>query len=121
MKAKITKTIRKTIPRFLKENSLGGIWLDDPYDINCGLCEDFAQEVIQQIAGGETSTLFMVWIEDLKGTPFPDASHAVICWKNGNKYMYFDAECPEGTSDVRKIPAMANQKKTREEVIEARK
>jgi hypothetical protein len=35
--------------------------------------------------------------------------------------MYFDAECPEGTSDVRKIPAMANQKKTREEVIEARK
>jgi len=105
----ISQVIRETLPRFLQR-------VEDPYDINCGLCEEFAICVIDQL-GGETEILCMVWIEDITDTPFPDAAHAVIRWESNEGYLYFDAECPEGTGDLSKIPAMANQGRTRQEVL----
>jgi len=115
MRDKITQAINATLPQYLADNKL-----PDVYDVNCGLCEDFAGEIIDQL-GGETDSLYMVWIEDLIDTPFPDASHSVICLNNNGERIFFDAECPEGTTDVRKIPAMVNQGVPRDEVIAQRK
>ena len=109
----ITDAVYRSLPCFLHS-------LPDPYDINCGECEDFAMHVINQL-GGETDTLYMAWIEDLVDTPYPDASHAVICFAGEDGIVYFDAECPGGTADLRKIPAMANAGRTREEVVGRRR
>jgi len=114
MREQIARAIRAALPNFLEEHGL-----EDPYDINCGLCEEFAIEIIDQL-GGETETLCMVWIEDVVDTPFPDASHAVICLVVDETYIYFDCECPEGTTDLRQIPAMKNQGKSRGDVLAER-
>jgi hypothetical protein len=94
--------------------------MEDPYDINCGQCEEFAHDVLDALGVDETDDLCAVWIEDLIDTPYPDASHKVIRWVDGPWVFYFDAECPEGTRDLSLLPVIANQGRTREEVIAAR-
>ena len=108
----VTQVIIETLPHFLQR-------VEDPYDINCGLCEDFANSVVDQL-GGETDKMCVVWIEDIIDTPYPDAAHAVVRLESDERYIYFDAECPGGVRDLCEVPAMANQKRTRAEVITER-
>jgi hypothetical protein len=61
-------------------------WADSPQQINNGLCEEFAEEVVRLIPNAKA-----IWIEDT----FPiDASHKVVSYKG----RYYDAELPEGSS-----------------------
>jgi hypothetical protein len=113
MKDQITKAIHATLPIYLEDGA-------DPYDINCGMCEEFAHEVLLAVGSSETLNPGAVWIEDLIDTPYPDANHKVIRWTSGPWVFYFDAECPEGTRDLSLLPVIANQGRTREEVIAAR-
>ena len=118
---RITQAIKVIVAQYLENKSE----ITDPYDINCGYCEDFGIEVLQ-LAGFDPYCVQpqlanLVWIEDLKDTPDPDASHAVIMleWFDG-QHMYFDSECPEGVVDAAKIPAVVNKNKTKEQVISER-
>jgi hypothetical protein len=111
MQERITQAIFDTLPGFLDR-------VPDPYDINCGLCEEFAHEAIDRL-GGETGSLWAVWLEDT----FPylvNVSHKVICWGSGAGPVYFDSECPEGTRDVNRIPVVANRGVSRVDVITER-
>ena len=85
----------------------------DPWDINCGLCEEFAIWVIDKL-GGENTVLSMVWVEDLEDI---DVGHAVICLDG---VIYFDAECPEGVSDLHDIPLVKNMGLSRAQAIAER-
>ena len=97
MRELITAQIRST---------LKGNW-PKPYDINCGLCEDFAQEVIHSLTGtGETPDLHMIWIEDLTHGKYKDFAHAVIRLNTPEGHLYFDAECPEGVYDLDDLPVV---------------
>ena len=118
--AQVTKAILAMIPKYLED-------VADPYDINCGLCEEFAIDVIRELGDGDDAEQFgMVWIEDMVDTPYPDASHAVIYLEAGTcGWLYFDAECPQGVTDVSLIPAIANSgeygaSKSRAEIIAER-
>ena len=88
-----------------------------PYDINCGLCEEFAYAVIRRLTGEETAGLHTNGIEDIPGTPAIWASHVIVQWNNKGAPIYFDAECPEGVADLRRLPLVANRYKTRAEVV----
>ena len=96
MREKITQAIQKALVEIQVS----------PFDINCGLCEEFALHVITKLQGKETDNLYIVWIEDIIDTPFPDASHAVICWDTEDGRIFFDSECPNGTNDLSEIPSM---------------
>lgn len=123
---RITDAIKWTTRAYLKDDSKMHPKITDPYDINCGHCEDFAIEVLKRAGfdpySSDPQLAEMVWIEDLIDTPDPDASHAVVRleWFDG-QFMYFDSECPKGTLDAAKIPAVANKEKSRDEVIAERK
>lgn len=98
--------ITETIKRFL----LSGDW-PRPYDINCGLCEDFAIGVIDAITGErENETLYLIWIED-QHPRYEHYAHAVICLPLRDGYMYFDSECPVGVTDLNDIPVVKNNPK----------
>ena len=73
----------------------------DSFFINCGLCEDFAADVIERAGIGE-----LIWLDDIDPSPESDLRwrrrqrvadkicHAVVL-HNGKYY----AECPQGVSD----------------------
>jgi len=103
----ITQTIRKSLTEFP----------EDPYDINCGQCEDFAIHVIDQL-GGEGGDLYMVWLDDIEH--YSNFSHAVIRWDSGDGFIYFDSECPEGTDNLDRLPLVANTGRLRKEVLAER-
>ncbi len=96
-----------------------GKFVSDPYDINCGQCEEFATYVVDQL-GGETHHLYPVWIEDMLDTPYPDAAHKVVCFHSMGVNIYFDAECPNGTTNLDRLPLIANRGRTRGEVLAGR-
>jgi len=60
----------------------------EPEDINCGLCEEFADDVCRFVAGSRK-----MFIDELSGGTLP--SHAVIVYGG----IYYDAECPTGSAD----------------------
>jgi len=120
--AEVTKAILVLIPKYLADDDVA--WLakkarsrPDLYDINCGLCYVFAMDVIE-LFGGETDELDVVWLDEIIDNGPP---HAVIRLKYGKHWLYFDAECPHGTNDPKRIPAFVNQGKSRAEVIKARR
>ena len=112
MKKTITDTINKLLSKYLEDFAY-------PYDINCGECDEFAMDVIRKIQDGETENLCMIWIEDMIGGKYEHLAHAVIQWKSPEGYVYFDAECPEGTDDLDQLPLVKNHGKKREEVVNA--
>lgn len=76
------------------------------WDINNGLCEDFALDIISKF-GGESDTLFGVWLDEY------GVNHFVICFNE----KYYDAECPDGVDRITDIPCYKNRNRTREEVL----
>lgn len=115
MKDKISSAIRALLPKYMFILTNDGRDDAHPYDINCGLCEDFALEVIG-LVGGETDDLVMVWIEDLDER-YEDYSHCVIQLEEDGQTYWFDSECPNGVIHLEDIPCVQNRKKPRKEVI----
>lgn len=113
--ARITSNQFKTIlsqirDSFLEKMKEKGFWLNGkrrhdpfPWDINNGLCEDFALEVLKHVPKAE-----MVDIVDFEGTKNEEKncdlllefSHFWILW-NGKHY---DAECIDGVKIHRELP-----------------
>lgn len=83
----------------------------DPFFINCGLCEDFAVDVIVRAGTGE-----FIWLDDIKPVlvrrrrvrrrSSNEINHAAVLHDG----KYYDAECPQGVSDYNKLPLVANMK-----------
>jgi hypothetical protein len=100
----------------------GGV--TDPWDINNGLCEVWAEYVVDRLPGAE-----LVWLDEIAQEPemwdtsdpdenyFLGPSHCVVRYKN----KLYDAECHTGVTNWRKLPVEVNKNKTREQVIAARK
>jgi hypothetical protein len=94
-----------------------GEYLEDyptAWDINNGLCEAFAQDVLE-ICGGETRDCYGLWLDEIPGF-VGDGDHYVIYFAG----KYYDAECPNGVDDWHDIPLIRNKDKTREEVLAER-
>ncbi|KKN01192.1 hypothetical protein LCGC14_1130330 [marine sediment metagenome] len=75
----------------------------EPYFINCGSCEDFANDVVELAGAGE-----VVWTDELDPDINIHDGHAVILYNS----KYYDAECPRGVCDYRQLPLIINQDKT---------
>lgn len=78
------------------------------WDINNGLCDSFANEVIDKfLEEYPDSKIQEVWFEE----------HCLILFDG----RYYDAECLKGVTNWRNIPLFLNRKKTREQVLRERK
>lgn len=123
--AEVTKVILDLIPEYLADPYVLRLAKEarskpDPYDINCGLCDEFCRAVCDAL-GGETDEFQGMYLEQL-GDDFEETNHCVIALKYGKHWLYFDSECPYGTNDPKRIPVFANMgKHTRSEVIKARR
>jgi len=104
----ITEAIKGFLPSF-------GV---DPYDINNGLCEEFAVAVLGSL-NFPLDVADFIWIDD-QFEHLEHFAHVVIRLRVGEDVFYFDAECPEGTSDINEIPVVKNKDKTRQQVISER-
>lgn len=83
----ITQEINKLVKEYNK----------NPYDINNGGCEGFMGSIIGRMGG---------YSRDLTcGTPDFDSRWPGHYWIE-YKGRYYDAECPNGVSDWRKLPIM---------------
>ena len=94
--------IAQTIIEFVKE------FQDHPYNINNGLCDVFASELIEQLLKqGKIATQY--WGDELpqffnNKKYYPDAHCFVKC--NG---LYFDAEEPYGVTKPQLLPLFLRQ------------
>jgi hypothetical protein len=70
----------------------------EPYQVNCGMCDELAQYVEETIDGAE-----MFVVED----EFPELSH-ISHYAIRYKGRYYDAEAPCGVDDVRELPIIKN-------------
>lgn len=77
------------------------------WDINCGFCEWFGEEVEERIPGANC-----FWMDD-EGY---DCSHYVVEYQG----KYYDAECIDGVASLDDLPIIKNRKKTREQVFKER-
>ena len=80
---KITEAIHQTLEEFLPV---------DPYHINCGLCEDFAQAVLDKIGvkDGDSEETYIIGSNNIE--PEPPAGHVWIVHKG----KHYDSESPQG-------------------------
>lgn len=111
------------------------------YDINCGLCEDFAGDVIRRM-GGYTDSLFEMDFMNLAGSDedpssdefdegwlrkngyeLPDGVSAEALNQMGPAHIfvycdgrYYDAECPEGVDTPFALPLILNNLKLSQRV-----
>lgn len=80
----------------------------DPYEINNGQCEDFAMALIEELGGyreiNKACTKGLTEFDVCNFTDFGDLPSHVWVWFDGKHY---DAECPEGVEDWRKLPLFA--------------
>ena len=96
----ITSYIKMTVECFI-QNGLA----ESPYDINNGLCEDFA--IILETAGFGVS----LWQDELEDrTPLSFGEHKKIIEDCGhhcfilNGKQFYDAECPQGVTHPKDLP-----------------
>ena len=78
------------------------LYRTDAYNINCGMCEDFAYDVLDLIGKGDDS--FAAWGDELTGPdddPDQYAYHCIVVYKG----RYYDSQHPEGVDDFRTISA----------------
>lgn len=101
------------------------------YEINNGLCEDFAEEVVHHFVPRETDQFFTIWADNLTvdgdgeewdiplieqhwaaskpthGLTWEDVANEIPshCWiiLNGRHY---DAECPQGVDNFFELPLL---------------
>lgn len=85
----------------------------DAYHINCGLCEDFAHDVIDLLGGAvykgpKKKRLFAAWGDELIDQEKEDsdkyAYHCIVCYHG----RYYDSEHPQGVDDFRDISAFGD-------------
>jgi hypothetical protein len=81
--------------------------ISDPWDINNGSCEEWAWYVVDRLQGAE-----LVWLDEILGP-----AHCIVRY-HGRLY---DAECHKGVKNWKYLPVIKNKRKTREQVIAARK
>lgn len=79
-------------------------WDMDPYLINSGSCDEFAGEVIERMGG---------YSDELTDNASPDESWVGHYWI---KYrgMCYDAECPEGVKNWKKLPIFISNPQVKE-------
>ena len=74
-----------------------------PYQINCGMCEDFGSDIIDILPECEG-----YWedelVEDFDYDKDIGGTHYFVCYKG----KYYDSECPEGVEDWKQLPAFMN-------------
>jgi hypothetical protein len=90
--------IRKLVKKYRKH----------PWDINCGQCEDFAEDLLELVGEGE-----VIDVTDLDEDWQPEDDgiyHFVFVFKD----MFFDAEEPYGARDWRHLPLCARALRSRE-------
>lgn len=71
----------------------------DAYSINCGMCEDFANDVVSLVPGAvaEWGDGFCTSVDD----PEIYAYHCIVFYQN----KFYDSEHPDGEDDFRLISA----------------
>lgn len=71
-------------------------------EINSGLCEDFASDVLDKL--GISDELYPIGYEELDMDD-DIGGHVFLQWRTAKgKYLYFDAECPNGVKDPLSLP-----------------
>ena len=108
----ITEAINALVEQFLADAEPGQYDTDNitinniRYYINCGLCEEFAETICEQIEGAEAwwgdgfDTEFWgidveYWVEDYA------AYHKFIVYKG----RYYDSEAPDGVDHPKDLPS----------------
>ncbi len=76
------------------------------WDINCGLCEEWANAVEKRAPGAVAD-----WYE------FNDNDHCLVEFQG----RFYDAECPEGVERPELLPIYNNEGRTRLEILTERK
>ena len=115
-KVNITKAINSLVKKFFANRHENGLdcfpHLDKKnvrYHINCGLCDEFANTITEQIAGAEAwwgnefseefwDMPYKNWIENHA------YAHCFIFFEN----RYYDAEAPNGVDHPRDLPLYIN-------------
>lgn len=115
--ASLPWVIREELDRILAEMRTEGFWHEGQrrhdataWDVNNGLCEEFAERVTDRLAGADVRWL----CDEAPGSDAP--AHCVVVFHG----RYYDAECPEGVPDWRRLPIVRNKDKTREQVLAER-
>ena len=89
------------------ESDCNGRRLIIPYDINCGFCEEWGERVAElyREATGNNG-IDVIDPGNLSGNPDDSLlGHVFIRFRG----RYYDAECPEGVDDWRKLPLFTKQ------------
>lgn len=86
------------------------------WDINNGLCEEFAEAVAAKVDGAECVPAYDPELHPFREDGGWTADHFVV----QHKGRYYDCEAPDGTDHVRDLPLYRNRGKTRAEVLAER-
>lgn len=112
----IESTIKATVEEYLSSMRKTGffygpknnrIYDAHPWDINNGLCEDFAETIESKVPGAQ-----LFWLEELD-SKYQNDGHCIIKFEG----RFYDAECPQGVDKLEEIPFLLNRGKGRAEVI----
>jgi hypothetical protein len=76
-----------------------------PYDINCGMCEDFGQDILDILNDSEAKGF---WEDELiEGYDYEKnigGTHYFIRYKG----RFYDSECPNGVDTWKQLPLFVN-------------
>lgn len=84
----------------LADGYVGLYDLNGDWEINAGMCEDFASDVV-----GIFPEAKAIWDDELPGGPC-NGGHCVVCYRG----EYYDAECPEGVENWNELPIYRRHK-----------
>jgi hypothetical protein len=74
----------------------------NPYEINCGNCEEFAADLIAVCGKGN-----MFWHDEMEDCTTEEEKWWAHCFVEVDGRFY-DAECPNGVDNWRQIPCFVN-------------
>lgn len=87
-----------------------GLYKTDAYHINCGLCEDFAIDLIVVMGGDPyrgSDDIWMAWHDEMPDCTEDEATwhaHCFVVYQG----RYYDSEAPEGVNHWRDLPCIKN-------------
>lgn len=96
MAGKITEIILATVDRYQREYNI------DAYHINCGNCEDFAQEVLDELNDPNAELAWHWEMEDCSDDEVDEYAHCFIIF-NG---LFYDSQSPHGVNSWRELSAL---------------